>query len=350
VRSATKSAADVEFLGVRNGSQHGSLDPPNPANTIGKCASDNCLLGETAPQDRSDGRHSTLSRSGVSPRIIYEPTPSLLAGRHCGARKSSGDLLVFIDDDIEVTSAWLESIRSAFENPKVALVGGPSFPEFSTTPPDWLKHFWSEENGIKACPYLSLLDGGCQRMPIRADLVWGLNFSIRRSVLIEQGGFHPDGVPWPDRRFRGDGESGLATGLEDNGLLAVYEPGAAVRHLVPAERLRIEYFEERAFLQGISDSYRQLRYEYGLYAPKPKRSWLKRLGKRAQRFVQPTGSSAPQQPREVERVRTAQQQGFEYHQSEVASDPALLAWVTRRDYWDYVYPQTKQETACPSKP
>ena len=114
--------------------------------------------------------------AGLFPRVIHEPTPSLLAGRHRGVRESKGDLLVFIDDDVEVSPGWLPSIRRAFEDPQVALVGGPSYPKFATRPPDWLKHFWYEENGIKACPYLSLLDGGDRRMRIRPDSSMGLEF------------------------------------------------------------------------------------------------------------------------------------------------------------------------------
>jgi glycosyltransferase involved in cell wall biosynthesis len=37
-------------------------------------------------------------------RYIFEPEPGLLAGRHRGALEAKGELLVFVDDDIEATS------------------------------------------------------------------------------------------------------------------------------------------------------------------------------------------------------------------------------------------------------
>jgi hypothetical protein len=57
-----------------------------------------------------------------------------------GVNESRGKLLSFIDDDVEVSHGWLSAIHRAFEDPAVALVGGPSIPKFTDSIPAW---FWS---------------------------------------------------------------------------------------------------------------------------------------------------------------------------------------------------------------
>ena len=57
---------------------------------------------------------------------LYEPMPGLLSGRHRGALEAKGRVCAFLDDDVRVAADWLVSVTEAFENPQVALVGGPS--------------------------------------------------------------------------------------------------------------------------------------------------------------------------------------------------------------------------------
>ncbi len=63
-------------------------------------------------------------------RYFYEPEPGLHAGRHRGLQEAQGDVLVYIDDDIRATPAWLEAIAENFADPGVAMVGGNNYPDF----------------------------------------------------------------------------------------------------------------------------------------------------------------------------------------------------------------------------
>lgn len=67
-------------------------------------------------------------------RVIFERTESLLAGRHRGFAETSGDIFSLLDDDVTVREGWFSALVEAFENPRVALVGGPSFPVFAERP------------------------------------------------------------------------------------------------------------------------------------------------------------------------------------------------------------------------
>ncbi len=45
-------------------------------------------------------------------KYCYEPIPGLLSGRHRGAFESKGDILVYVDDDIEADQLAAGDIRS----------------------------------------------------------------------------------------------------------------------------------------------------------------------------------------------------------------------------------------------
>jgi hypothetical protein len=184
---------------------------------------------------------------------------------------------------------------------------------------------------------LSLLDYGSKKRLIEPIYVWGLNFAIRKELLHECGGFHPDGFPSHLLRYRGDGETGLALKIELRGLQALYHPDAAVTHIIPASRLTVRAFEQRAFVQGISDSYTQIRRD-GVVPP-PAASI-------ANDTVRPTEGLIDQsslcQSEDVKVIRGrmvhAHAAGVEFHQNEVRNDNALLEWVLKANYFDYKLP------------
>jgi glycosyltransferase involved in cell wall biosynthesis len=266
-------------------------------------------------------------------RYIYEPIPGLLSARHRGALESHGDICAFIDDDVRVEVDWLGAIGAAFRDRGVALVGGPSTPLFEGRPPEWLADFYIEEEHGRYCPPLSLFDGGKCVKEIHPLYVFGLNFSIRKEILRKVGGFHPDCIPKLLQRFQGDGETGVSLALHANGSKSVYHPGVAVQHEIPRSRLDMEFFAQRAFYQGVADSYTCIRAK-GTAEPRWRtfsRCSARQLAARIRRR-----SSARSEI--LYRTRRSYYDGYCFHQREVSRDSALLAWVLRPDYWDYSLP------------
>jgi glycosyltransferase involved in cell wall biosynthesis len=281
--------------------------------------------------------------SSVSIPVIYVPVPELGLhnGRHSGARHAKGQILVFVDDDIIADRNWLQAIVDTFHDPDVHLVGGRNLPLYEEEPPAWLEALWTQNpDGTRWCGYLSLLDFGEQYREIDPGFVWGVNFAIRKKSLVDLGGFHPDGVPWELRRFRGDGESAVSREAEKRGLKAIYQPKALIYHRVPKSRMTIEYFERRAYLQGISDSFTMIRSNGGLMLPQVSShrfDWkapLRRAKRLARRLLKPEQPQPLEPYQEIKaRIRAAYQAGFEYHQNEIRNDPRLLEWVLKPDYW-----------------
>jgi glycosyltransferase involved in cell wall biosynthesis len=271
-------------------------------------------------------------------RYFYDDMPGLLSGRHRGAKEAQGEILAYLDDDVLLAPSWLEALKDAFSDPEVALVGGPSTPQYEIDPPAWLNALWSEFEGGRMCGALSLIELGNVKRPTNPTWVWGLNFSIRKKVLYECGGFHPDCVPKALQRYQGDGEIGLSLKIKAKGLLAFYSPNVAVTHLIPASRLTLGAFEQRAFFQGVCDSYTRIRREKTVSSASGK-SWKDMLWPIARKIYRTSLLCWDDAKFLGTLLGRAHAAGIGFHQNEVRRDPKLLEWVLRADYFDYSLPE-----------
>ena len=281
-------------------------------------------------------------------RYICESEPGLLSGRHRGASEAKGEILTFVDDDIEAAPYWLEAIYSTFNDPTVQLVGGRNLPKYEVAPPKWLDWFWSDHPYGRVYGSLSLLDFGEQVRVIDANYVWGLNFSIRKSAIFELGGFHPDCIPKHLQYLQGDGESGLTQKANVRGFKTLYQPQALVYHHVSKERMTHSYFDQRYFYQGVCDSYTQIRaseepLNRASLIDQIKSPW-RDLKQKIQTFTQRTLPVDPHSAEKnvlLQRFQQSYQQGYQFHQNAVRQCPELRAWILKSDYWDYKLPRLK---------
>lgn len=270
-------------------------------------------------------------------RCLEASTPGLHVGRHVGMAAAASDLLTFCDDDIVAPPGWISCIARAFADPTVAMVGGNNHPRFEATPPGWLTHWWQRPPGKpRVLPTLSILDLGEGRFDISPHLVWGCNFSIRRQVLLDAGGFHPDGVPADMIRLRGDGETHVSEHVLRSGSRAVFDSGASVFHRVGADRMTEDYFCRRAFAQGVSDSYTEFRRAGMPDAPVGK-SRPRRIARLREWLSAQASALGGRDGRALRRVRLAMMaaygKGYTFHRTELGHDPDLRRWVQRERYY-----------------
>jgi glycosyltransferase involved in cell wall biosynthesis len=260
-------------------------------------------------------------------RYVYEEKPGLHVGRHLGMKMAQSDILVYADDDIEAFPTWLETIAENFKNPEVVLVGGKDLPKFESEPPQWIQKLWEKDNhDNRYLGYLSIIDLGEVRKEINPSHVFGCNFSIRKSILLEAGGFHPDAMPEDMIRFRGDGESHISRFIENKRYKTVYHPKASVYHNVPKDRLTEEYFCKRAYLQGISDSYTKIRndvqnrlftaYHLIWFLRLHRKKWQLYLNMKRRLF------------------ENSYYKGYSMHQNASRKDKTLYEWIIRTHYMD----------------
>lgn len=297
-------------------------------------------------------------------RYFLERQPGLHAGRHRGLAEAESNLLVYADDDIEAFPTWLQAIQDSFGDEEVVVVGGKCVPKFEAEPPDWLNAMWmSNAAGEHVLGYLSLIDLGDDIRPVNPDQIFGCNFAVRRSVLLEAGGFHPDSMPQDLIRFRGDGETWVSKYIQSRGYKALYNPGASVYHWVPASRMTTEYFFCRSYSQGVSDSYAAIRYARGIIPPQVatggSRDFYRQLvpnclsgilsavsltARCLSLHVTGKGNPASGEAALRRSLAAPYEAGYAYHQDLVRESSELLAWVLKPDYFDCRLPLPGGET------
>jgi GT2 family glycosyltransferase len=132
----------------------------------------------------------------------YEPHPGPLGlnvARNTGVERSTGELVVFADDDVRVRSGWLGALLDAArEHPEIDVFTGPIVPCLEGRAGWGRIHSCGREG-----PPITSLDLGAQDTDTR--YAWGANMTIRRSALERIGPFEValehagDEQEWQDR-------------------------------------------------------------------------------------------------------------------------------------------------------
>jgi Glycosyl transferase family 2 len=129
----------------------------------------------------------------------YEPHAGprgLNAARNTGVERSRGELVAFVDDDVEVAAGWLAALLGAAQrHPEIDVFTGPIRPRLEGHPP-------------RSCgregPPITALELGTEDSDA-VPYAWGANMAIRRSALERVGPFDPtlkdagDEQEWQDR-------------------------------------------------------------------------------------------------------------------------------------------------------
>lgn len=264
-------------------------------------------------------------------RYFYDASPGLHVGRHLGAKCAQSNILLYGDDDIIASPEWVAEIYRCYMDAAVGSASGKVLPKYEVDPPDFIRLFPQS--------YLSLIDFGNEYMVTEKSVAYGCNFSIRKDVLYEMGGFHPDAMPRDLLRFRGNGETALTDKLARSSYKMIYNPQAHVYHVIPASRLTIDYFKNRAFLDGIHTSYTIIRNCGGIDRINEGafKEWLAKPDLYTTiltylRIAKVGRLKFIRYIRYYEEVREAFRNGMRYHRKEVEVDPKLLEWVLKKDY------------------
>jgi glycosyltransferase involved in cell wall biosynthesis len=179
-------------------------------------------------------------------RCLSQPRPGLSGARNLAVSEASGDYIVWTDDDVEVDVAWLEAYAAAFRRwPGAAVFGGvisPLFPDAAL--PDWLREIW---------PYVASAYAVCDLGPAEAPLApdrlpYGANMAIRMAEQRRHP-FSPVLGNCGAARVGGE-ESAVMRAILASGAEGWWVPGARVLHVLPRERLTMEYLRAYYFGRG----------------------------------------------------------------------------------------------------
>jgi glucosyl-dolichyl phosphate glucuronosyltransferase len=170
----------------------------------------------------------------------------LSGGKNTGLMAASGDVVAFLDDDATADPDWLKQLLGGYANPQVAGVGGLTLPNWQTGRPRW---FPEEFDWTVGCTYV-----GMPKSLAAVRNIFGGNASFRREIFQVAGLFRT-GIGRSDaKRPLGCEETEFCIRLTQRSprSVLIFQPYAAIHHLVPASRCRFSYFVSRCFAEGLS--------------------------------------------------------------------------------------------------
>ena len=157
----------------------------------------------------------------LAPRIVHlrQARPSVVAAANTGTRAATGEVVVFVDDDIRIDDpAFLAAHAAAYDDPAVAGVAGRVLDADDPRP--------GRFDARAADPVWGFFYSGWTH-DRRAEVTSapGANMSFRRALVLAVGGF--------DERLTGNAfrwENAVCLTLRRAGHRVVYDPAPTVHH------------------------------------------------------------------------------------------------------------------------
>jgi len=203
----------------------------------------NTIVGDNASADSTPKIVEMRKTSFPTELILLNvASPGKSAVLNQAIRRSTAEVLAFLDDDVVVDSSWLEEIENFFKSNPAHCVGqGKIRTGLGDSPDPEVRRLLQRYRTIPQLEFSSDI----------GDLhsLNGANIAIRRTVFDRVGYF--------DERL-GPGASGtsedveLAQRIRKAGMKIAYMPRALVYHRVDRERLTEKYFKQTHWRQGAS--------------------------------------------------------------------------------------------------
>ncbi len=198
-------------------------------------------------------------------RLLAVPHRGKSAALNAGCRAATGDLVVFVDDDVVLTETWLSELWAASRRrPDVACFQGRVLNRWDCAVPDWL----ALEGEFQIKGPIVRCDFGANEVPMHPVTFIGANAAVRRTALQSVGEFRTDLGPGAPPAGLGE-DTELSLRLARNNFIGLYVPTATVYHPVPADRATQAYFKKWARSAGhaearIFESYRTSTQLFGM--------------------------------------------------------------------------------------
>jgi GT2 family glycosyltransferase len=151
-------------------------------------------------------------------RLVHVAKPNLPHARNVGIRETNGDIVLFLDDDVQIKNGLLEAHRALYDDARVGAVAGrikdSNFTEGLDVPAQF-----DETCG-------KLTQNFCVNKSQETISLMGAHMSIRRDALVKLGGFdecYKQNALWED--------VDMAFRLQKAGYTLLYSHVAEVIHL-----------------------------------------------------------------------------------------------------------------------
>lgn len=175
---------------------------------------------------------------------VKETNQGLSHARNRGIKEASGDILLFLDDDIVAQPEFIPAWLSFFKNHPEALGGGGKIHvQFDDPRPEWMSHFLMPLLGHHN------LGNSIKKYPAN-KYPFGGNMAFRKEIFEHYGNFNT-GLGRKGSELMASEEKEFYHRLPDSKAI-YYLPDAFIHHRVNEERLTETYIKKQAL--GLGES------------------------------------------------------------------------------------------------
>jgi GT2 family glycosyltransferase len=206
------------------------------------------LIIDNSPDPELSKRASLDYAAIGNLRWIYEDTPGEANARNVALAHATAPIVAYLDDDATASPGWLEAMLSGFATgDDVMAVGGKVNPVWGAPRPTWLHD--------DLLGYLSVLDWGEELRAIKwGEWLVAANLAFRVAAVTKVGGFRTHlGRRLGEQVLMSNCEMDVIDMLRSRGFRAVYNPAAAIDHVINPGRLSQTWMRRRAVWQAVSD-------------------------------------------------------------------------------------------------
>lgn len=193
-------------------------------------------------------------------RWIRLSTPSIPNAMNVGAIEASGEVVLFVDDDILTRSDLVLEHARRYQEPQVKSVAGQVIQSWEQPLSDDQPSY---QNGIETDPDSFMFNSA---LPMTVRRFIGCNVSFKRSDLLEVGGFD---LNFSKVAYRYEAEA--AERFVNSGRTMVFEPKASLDHLKQASGGTRSYGDH---LTSFKPAHTVGMYYYYLVVPNQRRRWF----------------------------------------------------------------------------
>ena len=184
-------------------------------------------------------------------KYVKETAQGLSHARNRAIKECFGDLLIFTDDDVQVTSSWIsEFISAANHFSEADYFGGKVLPYWPSGRPNWLN---DESMALLGGLFVRYDLGSAARMFTDGEPTpFGASFAVRRRLFEHLAPFRTDLGPIGTIPGRGDDSEYLGR-ARDMGFKGAYVGTALCSHWVDPARLRLIYMYRFGIQKGLAE-------------------------------------------------------------------------------------------------
>ncbi len=176
--------------------------------------------------------------------ILREPIAGKNRALNQGMKHIEGDLVLFSDDDVIFNEGWISAHRSAADTfAEFDIFTGPILPLWPSAPSSWIL-----KNVPLAITY-AITKGEPAEGECSIGVVWGPNFSVRKSTL-ESYGLLPENIGPSGNNYAMGSESSFLYKLAQLGHRSYFIQHASVDHIIRPHQMKREWTLDRAYRFG----------------------------------------------------------------------------------------------------